>query len=339
MDISSKDFVIYAVDGRKKVKFKGTIEPTKAGLKKLFKDLGPEQKLAVFEAGNQMRWIADCLNQIKNVVIHVVHPNEVKWITQSKKKTDKVDAKKLAELARGDHLPRKVHVVTGEMRELRDLISAREQLLSKRVSLLNSLRGYLKQAGVKLGEKFFQRKDWEFMLMSCELPQHLRIILGTMMTAIKEIQVAENHLLEQIYSIKDKRIELVESIPCIGKLSARVIVSAIDDVKRFDNKKSVARYSALTPSIYQSVDVTNMGKINRDGRLEVRRAMLQCAHTITRTKNLESKPLREFFERISERRGKKKAVVALAKKLVIVAYGVLKSGNTYDPRQLIPNAA
>lgn len=72
----------------------------------------------------------------------------------------KIDAKKLAHLARGDMLPRKVHIVQGEARELRELISARHKLQSKRVALINSIRGMLKQEGYKLPEKFFQNTNW-----------------------------------------------------------------------------------------------------------------------------------------------------------------------------------
>ena len=117
MDISSKDFMIHAVNERKKVKLKGSIAPTKASLRKLIAELGIEKKIFIFEAGNQMKWIADFLKK-ENQEIHVVHPNEVKWITQSGgKKTDKVDAKKLAELGRADMLPRRVHIADGKARD------------------------------------------------------------------------------------------------------------------------------------------------------------------------------------------------------------------------------
>lgn len=66
------------------------------------KELGAGPKLVVFDAGNQLKWIVRVLKRGEGVTIHVVHPNEVKWISQSGGKTDKVDARKLAELARGD---------------------------------------------------------------------------------------------------------------------------------------------------------------------------------------------------------------------------------------------
>jgi len=82
MDVRSKSFVVHAINEKKQVVFSGEIEPTRYGLKKLMKGLGEEEKLVVFEAGNQLKWIALTLKKMAGVHIHVVHPNEIKWINQ-----------------------------------------------------------------------------------------------------------------------------------------------------------------------------------------------------------------------------------------------------------------
>lgn len=337
MDVSSKSFVVHAISGRKKVVFKGEVKPSKAGLTQLMKTLGPETKLVVFEAGNQLKWIALWFKKRKNVHLHVVHPNEVKWISQSDGKTDKVDARKLAQLARGDLLPRKVHIVEGKVRSLRELLSARQTLQSKRVSLMNSLRGYALQEGRNLPERFFKRDDWYDALSKMRLSPPLQLVAKAFRESIDALELSEAELTEQIVAIEDERLELLESIPGIGLLSSRVLLSAIDEAERFDNKKAVANYGALTPRVYQSGDVTHLGHINRDGRHEVRRVLLQCAHTVARMKSYDSVPLRDFFQRVEGRRGKKIAVVALARKLLTTAYGVLKHRAMYDPAKLLVN--
>ena len=334
MDISSKDFMIYATDERKKVKFKGAIAPSRVALRQLIDTLGAQKKIFVFEAGNQMKWIADFFKS-HNQDIHVVHPNEVKWITQSSgKKTDKVDAKKLAELARADMLPRRVHVAEGKARDLRELVAARQTLLSKRVSLMNTIRGFLKQEGVRLPAKFFTSNEWQVHLIGLKLRGSTEAIVANLMYAIEQMQEGEKGINTEIQKVEDKKIELIETIPGIGKLSARILYAALINAERFDNSKCVANYGALTPTIYQSGETSNTGKINRDGRGEVRRALLQCAHAVARTKTAAVKPLKEFFERIEKRRGKKRAIVALARKLLTTVYGVLKSGEVYNPIKL-----
>ena len=334
MDVSSKSFVVHALDSRKKVVYKGEIIPEKQYLLKFLKELGPEPKYVVFEAGNQMKWLAQTLMKVDGVTLHVVHPNELKWISQSNGKTDKVDARKMAELARGDLLPRKVHIVEGKVRELRELLSARQVLQSKRVALINGIRAMMLQEGVKLPEKFFTRLDWQDRLAKVKVSEATKAIIAAYMQGIEGLSTAEDGLEARIIEIKDDRLKQLESIPGIGKLSSRTLLGALDEASRFDNKKAAAKYGALTPAIYQSGTVTHMGHINRNGRQEIRRVLLQCAHTVARMKNFDSKPLREFFERIHKRRGKKIAIVALARKLLTIAYGVLKAATYFDPKML-----
>jgi transposase len=302
------------------------------------KQLREGAKLVVVEAGNQLKWVAETLKRLPEGHLHVVHPNEVKWISASSGKTDQIDAKKLAELARGDLLPRGVHVVEGRIRELRELTSARQQLQAKRVALINTLRGYVYQEGHRLPAQFFQGVSWQQQLTTLRVSAPLKLILQTFRQSIEALLVAERQLTEQMLTIQDRRCTLLETIPALGPLSARVLVGALDEVRRFENQKAVAHYGALTPTIYQSGNVRQLGRINRDGRLEVRRVLLQCAHTVVRMKSQGAKPLQQFYTRVCHRRGKKIAVVAVARKLLTTAYGVLKSDQPYDPRKLTPAA-
>jgi len=334
MDVSSKEFVIHAIDQRQQKVFDGKIAPSRAGLRKLVKDLGIGPKLFIFEAGNQLKWIALTLMRQEGVRIHVVHPNEIKWINESSGKTDRIDARKLSQLGRGNLLPRPVHVVEGKTRELRELVSARGQLQSKRVALINTVRGYMKQEGVSLPEKFFQRCDWKSSLWGKSLGETQKLIVKSFMDGIEALEHSEAEITGKMIEIQDSRCELLETIPAIGKIASRVLVSALDDVGRFENKKCVANYGGLAPTIYQSGNTTNLGRINRDGRQEVRKVLLQCAHTIQRMVSRDAVPIRNFLERIEKRRGKKRAVVATARKLLTIAYGVLKSRAAYDPMRL-----
>ena len=335
MDISSKSFVVHAINDKKAVVFRGEVPPTTAGLTQLMRKLGQDTKLVAFEAGNQLKWIALWFKRRKGVHVHVVHPNEVKWITKSSGKTDQVDARKLAQLARGDLLPRAVHVVDGHIRQLRELFSARQTLQSKRVALINALRGYALQEGKRLPEKFFGRGDWYEALSKKRLSEQLHAVAEAFRQSIEVLKTSEAELTRRIVAIEDERVELLETIPGIGQLSSRVLLSAIDKAERFDNRKAVAKYGALTPTIHQSGNETHLGHINRDGRHEVRRVMLQCAHTVVRMKSHSATPLVDFFQRVMKRRGKKIAIVAVARKLLTIAYGVLKSRQTYDPVKLL----
>lgn len=334
MDISSKEFVVHALNDKKKILFKGSVQPTKKGIRDLIAALGIESKLFVFEAGNQMKWIADTFKKLGEN-FHVVHPNEVKWIAESGgKKTDKIDARKLAELARADMLPRAVHIAEGKTRTLRELTAARETLLRKRVSLINSLRGYLRQENVRLPAKFFQCDDWQVKLIGLKLSQATEVIVASFMSAIENMVVSEKSIADEIIKIDDKVIARIETVPGIGKLTSRILFGALATADRFESSKCVANYGALTPSIYQSGDELRMGKVTRAGRKEIRRAVLQCAHAVVRMKSASAKPLQEFFNRIERKRGKKRALIALSRKLLTVVYAVWKSEDVYNPKFL-----
>jgi transposase len=218
------------------------------------------------------------------------------------------------------------------------VVSARQQLQSKRVALLNTLRGYVRQEGHRLPAKFFASPTWRTQLERLPLSAPLKLIIETFRTSIEALTVAERQLTNRLRAITDRRCTLLESIPTIGALSARVLVGALDEARRFDDQKAVANYGALTPTIYQSGEVRQLGRINRDGRLEVRRVLRQCAHTLVRMKSQGAKPLQQFYGRVARRRGKKIALVALARKLLTTAYGVLKSGQPYDPAKLLATA-
>src|SRR5207244_2680192 len=102
------------------------------------------------EAGGQTAWIHDVLMEVGVKQVHVVHPLKVKWIAESKKKTDRVDAELLAHLLRIGGLPEPVHMPSARSRELRGLLQARRQLVQMRTKLINVVRGLLRQQRVTL---------------------------------------------------------------------------------------------------------------------------------------------------------------------------------------------
>ena len=200
-------------------------------------------------------------------------------------------------------------MVEGKARQLRELVSARGQLQSNRVALINTVRGYMKQEGVGLPEKFFQRSDWKSSLGEKSLGDTQKLILKSFMDGIDALERSEEEITGKMIEIRDGRCELLETIPAIGKIASRVLVGALDNASRFDNKKCVANYGGLAPTIYQSGDVTNLGRINRDGRHEVRKVLLQCAHTIQRMASHDAAPIREFLK--GSRNGEVKSVPLL----------------------------
>lgn len=143
-------------------------------------------------------------------------------------------------------------MVEGPVRELRELVSARQQVQSQRVALINTIRGSVYQEGHRLPEQFVAGPTWAAKLARLPVSAPLRLIIQTFMASIEALVAAEQRLTERMLAIQDPRCSLLETIPAIGPLSARVLVSALDEARRFDDQKAVANDGALAPTMYQS---------------------------------------------------------------------------------------
>jgi transposase len=135
LDVASKNSFVHVIDGHgKKIESK-EIPTDKDSYRQYFRLWARKPVHVAVEAGGHTRWIHDTITKL-GIDVYVVNPHKVKLIAESKKKTDKVDAKVLAELLRLDGLPKRVHVAEGESRELRDLLRARYQLIRSATSLM-----------------------------------------------------------------------------------------------------------------------------------------------------------------------------------------------------------
>lgn len=334
LDVASKSSYVYVVDRRGKRVESKEIPTDKPGYRQYFRKLKDKGLVVAVEAGGHTRWIHDLLSKL-GIDVYVVNPNKVKLIAETKRKTDKVDAKVLAELLRIDGLPERIHVVEGDSRELRDLLRARQQLVKSATSLMNHLRGLLRQEGVKLkAEAFSEAGIFDGLQKRKDIPLHLKTVIESYQRSIEELLKERKQLDDEIKKYKNKDIELLKSVPGVGEVTSKTIYAAIDTVKRFGSAKKLTSYCGLVPSVRSSGERTDYGHITREGRSEVRRVAIQGAHAVLRSKSMESGPLRAWHERVAKRRGFKTALVGLARKLISIMFYVLRDRREYDYRLL-----
>ena len=291
-------------------------------------------KVAI-EAGGQTAWIVDVLREL-GAKVHVVHPAKVKWIAESKKKTDRIDARWLAHLLRIEALPEPVHVPTPRSRELRALLVARRQLVRIRTQLINVVRGLLRQHRVSVAARaLVRRRGWQ-QLAEVPLPPALREIVAAYEATVRETTAALTVIDERLTrrAAADPRVARLESIPGVGRISAQTLVAAVDRIERFPTAKKLVAYSGLVPSVRASGDRVEYGRITKTGRSEIRAVWVQAAHAVLAVKAAAARPLQQWCERLAKRRGKKTALVALARKLLTIAFHLLREHTTYDPRRV-----
>lgn len=336
MDIASVSSYVYVADKAGRKLASGEMPTTKEGMSNR---LGPfvRKGLSIaIEAGNQTAWIYDALMEL-GAKVTVVNPAKVKPIAQSRRKTDKIDAKLLCDLLRVEALPPAVHMPSDEGRAVRSVLKARGQLISARTKLCNVVRGMLRQEGVQLPLRALSSYvGWQRVMGGGFDRPHVAVIVSayyeSFVKLTRSIRQLERTLKAQERA--DARSSRLETMPKVGRITALTTIGALDDVSRFGSSRQVVAYSGLAPTVRSSGERTEYGPISREGRRELRAVWVQVAHLVVRDRKRETQPLRTWYKRVSRRRGKKTAIVALARKLVVIAYHILRDETVYDPRRL-----
>ena len=147
------------------------------------------------------------------------------------------------------------------------------------------------------------------------------------MDMVKELDGKIREVDGRIETLVDERaIEIVSSVPGVGRKSAAVITAEIGDARRFPDGKKIASAAGLAPSVYQSAGKNLTGGITKQGSKWLRRIMIQAAHSASKVRDSR---LRRFYLRVKARKGSKTAIVALARKMLTIIHHLLVNGEEY----------
>jgi len=336
MDVAMVSSYIYVTDGSGRKLTAGPLATSKASFRSRLRRFVRGGLSVAIEAGNQTAWIYEALVEL-GAQVTVVNPAKVKLIAESRCKTDKIDAKILCELLRLDGLPHPVHVPGVETRSLRGLLVARRQLISARTKLCNVARGMLRQEGVRLPARALStRIGWRRVLAGRYQHSHLEHVLFAYAQSFaalsRSIQVLDRQLAKR--EAADARARRLQSMPRVGRIASLTFLAAVDDVHRFSSSRKLVGYSGLAPTVRSSGERTEYGSISRQGRRELRAVWVQIAHQVAHDSTRATRPLRTWFNRVARRRGKKTATVALARRLLVIAYQMLREEADYDVARL-----
>jgi len=297
-----------------------------------FMDRLPEgEKSAVLEAGRNWMVMHDWLEEEADEV-HLAHPLKVKWIAESKIKTDKIDARALAHLLRCDLLP-EAYVPSKEARAVKNFLRQRMFWIRLRTMVKNRISGVLDRHPEKRqnwkGSDLFGRSGQEWM-KALDLPEMDRRLLDEEIELLKALEGRIEATEENMDGIsgEDERVKHLRTIPGIGGFFATLLAYEIDDVKRFGNEKKLAAYAGLVPSTYSSGGRTLHGHITKQGNKYLRWAMVEAVWPAIR----KDAGLKKFYEDHKERKGANNAKVATAKRLLTIVYRVLKDKRDYEVR-------
>ena len=294
---------------------------------------GCEPMRIALEAGTHSPWISRLLEGCGHEVL-VANARKLRLIYAEGKKTDQLDAENLARLARLDPKLLSPLKHRGEAPQAHlALVRSREALVGARTKLVNHVRSSVKSFGARLPKcsaESFHKK------VAGRLPEELLPALEPLLDTIASLsaQIREyDRRLETLAEELYPETQLLRQVPGVGMLTALVFVLTLEDPFRFDDGRAVGAYLGLVPGRDQSGDSDPQRRISKKGDRMLRRLLVGSAHYLLGPFG-EDSDLKRHGEKIAERGGriaKKRAVVAVARKLSVLLHRLWVSGETYDP--------
>ena len=274
--------------------------------------------------------------ELEKAGIHniVVNAGSIEVAVHNRVKTDKRDALKLATLHEAGRL-QGIRIPTQKEEQRRLLTRTRQQLVENRTAIKNQIRMKSHQMGLIEPEDRREMSHQFVEQLLCRSPseefslvvQAYWQVWKTVETQIKKI---EEKLKEQ--AKEDPNETIYRSAPGIGHLGARILSNELGNLSQFDNERQLFSYTGLTPSEHSSGETVRKGHITHQGNSRVRHILSQAAWRAIE----KDRDLKAFFERLYPRTGKKRAIVAVARKLIGRIRAAFKTGQPYQMNSLSP---
>lgn len=299
-------------------------------LVKVFDGLGPMPIL--LETGTESEWVAQALEAVGHTVI-VADPNYAPMYGELHRrvKTDRRDVAALAEAnRRGWYRP--AHRTSAAQRATRQVLRARRQLVRMRSGTVTLIRSLVKQEGYRLSSCSAERVAAR--VPQLRLPAALAATIAPLVriieTATTEIGTLDAQL--RTRAAEDPIVERLQTVPGVGLVVALTFRAHIDDVARFRDAGQVSAAIGLVPREDSSAERRQRGHITKGGSRELRSLLVQAAWACWRSK--QSATLRAWVEQLAARRGRRIAVVALARRLSRLLYALWRDGTMFDAKKL-----
>jgi transposase len=331
MDLGDKTSRYCVLDDNGQVLQEGGVGTNKKAMTQVFARLG-RCRIAI-EVGTHSPWLSRLLKSFGHEVI-VANARQVKLISASSRKDDRLDAQTLARLARVDpQLLRPIQHRSERAQGHLIVIRVRAALVDARTGLVNSARGLAKAIGERLpscdtDQMGVERLDG----LPAEVQETLRPLLAIVESLTEQIQASDKKI-EQIARNEYPETELLRQVSGVGPLIALTFVLTVEDPERFQKSRDVGCYVGLRPKRSSSGESEPQLRITKEGDLYLRKMLVQGAHCILGRRGPDT-DLKRWGLRLCARGGKnakKRALVAVARKLAILLHRLWVTGEVYEP--------
>ena len=331
MDLGDKNHEVCVLDQEGKVIDRFSVGNTRRQLQAVFQKY--RGAVVAIEAGTHSPWISRDLEAMGCKVL-VGNPRKLRVIWAGSQKTDVRDAEMLGRISRFD--PQLLHPIRHRSEKAQidlEKIKARDVLVRVRTDLINHVRGVVKSIGERLpscGADAFHKRA------SVSLPDALRDALLPLVEQIASFtqQIrAYDRAIERLAQEGYPETNCLRQIKGVGLLTSLAFVLTLESPDHFDQSRAVGPYLGLTPRKDQSGETDKQLRISKEGDVYLRRLLVSCSQYILGRFGQDS-DLRRFGERLMGRGGraaKRKAVVAVARKLAVLLHRLWATGEVYQP--------
>lgn len=331
LDLSDQESTYVVLDEEGKVSASGKVATTAPALEKWSRKLG--RSVVALEVGTHSPWVSRLLKQLGQEVV-VANPRRVQLIAKGQRKTDRNDAEILARLVRVD----RALLAPVEHREEREqehlcLLHARAHLVEARTATINHVRATVKASGGRLpacSAPAFASKVRE------HIPQGLQAALVPLLETVEEHSVrirAYDRAVERLARETYPQASVLRQVPGVGALTAVAYVLTLGEAGRFRRSRQVGAYLGLVPRQRQSGESRPQLHITREGDVYLRKLLVQCAHYVMGPFGPDTGLRRWGLALAGEGSGarKKRALVAVARKLAVLLHRLWLTGEVYEP--------
>jgi transposase len=290
------------------------------GFKRFFRGMDIHGMKVVIESTGFWRPAYEILESM-GCEVTLANPHKIKAIASAKIKNDKISADILVRLLRADLIPAS-YVSDKETRQLKDLLRHRVYLVRLRTRMKNKIHALLAIRGIEHEFKdLFSCGGIEF-LNNLELDKKSKLMLEDYIETLMHLNVRIRRVSRVIKRIAEENddAKLLMNIYGIGYYSAMMILTEIGDINRFPNSEKLTSYAGLVPSSKRSGERVKYGKIIKQSNAWLRWILIQCTHIHVRKDSW----ITNHYRKITKKKGKQKAVVAAARKMLKAIYWVLK---------------
>lgn len=282
------------------------------------------------ESGNLAHYLKKGLNGMGYEVVTMESRKMAAILATIINKTDKNDARGIAEALRVGHYRESIHR-SDEAIEVRTILHARQTIVEERTHLLSSIKGHLKMYGIKLGkgrDKSFRGKVERAVF---ELKPRVQRVIKNLLNVLDALEQEIKELDKEVKALakEDKEVQLLQTIDGVGPLTALAFKAEIDDPRRFEDSRDVAAYIGLTPNQYSSGETQRQGGISKKGPKRMRCLLVEAATCLLTRSRIWSK-LKAWGMRLMKKKGKKKAIVAVARKLAVTMHRMLITQKSFE---------